>query len=85
MRVRNVLFSIIALAAVNGADPAMGQKGNFVVDGDPGDWAGGPSRQDEYADVVPDTNSTVDVIGFEFGSADVFNVSDTLFTFLFAV
>ena len=34
--------------------------------------------------MVPDTNSTVDVIGFEFGSADVFNVSDTLFTFLFA-
>ena len=33
MRVRNLLFSIVALAAVGGADPAMGQ--NFVVDGDP--------------------------------------------------
>ena len=35
MRVRTLLFSILALAAVGGADPAMGQGGDFVVDGDP--------------------------------------------------
>ena len=53
------------------------------MDGDPGDWSG-PSRFDEYADVVPDTNSTVDLVGYEFGGAGrIFNVSDTLFTFLF--
>ena len=47
------------------------------------DWSGA-SRFDQYADVVPDTNSTVDLVGFEFGGAErVFNVSDTLFTFLF--
>ena len=83
MRVRSLLFSILALAAVDGADPAMGQSGNFTVDGDPMDWPGGPYSFDEYADVIPDTNSTVDLIGYSFGRARVFNVSDTLFTFLF--
>ena len=87
MRVRNVLLSIIALAAVDGADPhAAGaqNRGSFVVDGDPGEW-GGPTGYDEYADVVPDTNSTVDLLGYTFGGAGrVFNAgADTLFTFLF--
>ena len=83
MRVRNVLFSIVALAAVDGADPAMGQKGNFTVDGDPMDW-GGLDRFDERNDVVPDTSSAVDLDGYVFGGGGrVFNVSDTLFTFLF--
>ncbi|MCY3762935.1 MAG: hypothetical protein OXH50_16940 [Gemmatimonadetes bacterium] len=83
MRVRNVLFSMIALVGIHGADPAMGQRGDFTVDGDPMDW-GGPDRFDEYADVAPDTNSTVDLLGYEFGGGGrVFNVSDTLFTFLF--
>ena len=84
LRVRNLLFSIVALAAVGGADMAVAQnRANFVVDGDPMDWRG-VCCYDEYADVVPDTNSTVDVIGYEFGGAGrVFNVSDTLFTFIF--
>ena len=84
MRVRNVLFSIVALAAVGGADPATAQnRGSFVVDGDPMDWGGG-LRVDGRHDVVPDTNSAVDLRQFTFGGGGrVFNVSDTLFTFLF--
>ena len=84
MRVRNVLFSIIALAAVSVPDLATAQnRVTFVVDGDWRDW-GGMCCYDEYADVTPDTNSTVDLLSYEFGGAGrVFNVSDTLFTFLF--
>ena len=85
MRVRNLLFSIIALTVVGGADPqAAGaqNRGSFVVDGDPMDWGG--FRFDERNDVVPDTNRAVDLRGYEFGGGGrVFNVSDTLFTFLF--
>ena len=84
MRVRNVLFSMIALAAVDGADVTTAQnRGTFKVDGDPMDW-GGVCCYDERNDVVPDTNRTVDLRGYEFGGGGrVFNVSDTLFTFLF--
>ena len=90
MRVRNVLWSIIALAAVSVPDAATAQnRATFVVDGDPMDW-GGPDRFDEYADVVPDTNGTVDLLGFEFGGGGrMFRprgenaAPDTLFTFLF--
>ena len=83
MRVRNVLFSIIALAVVGGADLAMGQKGNFAVDGDPGDW-GGPDHFDDRQDVVPDTNSTVDLRGYSLRGATIFRAgADTLVTFLF--
>ena len=91
MRVRKVLFSIVALAAVDGVDVAVAQdRANFVVDGDPMDWPGGPSRLDERNDVVPDTSSAVDLRGYEFGGAGrVFRLNgaeappDTLFTFLF--
>ena len=37
---------------------------------------------DEYADVVPNTNSSVDLLGYEFGGGPIFG-ADTLFTFLF--
>ena len=91
MRVRNVLLSIIALAAVDGADPQAAGAQNrvrFVVDGDWRDW-GGLWGRDEYADVVPDTNSSVDLLGYEFGGSRIFSLRgvdaarDTLFTFLF--
>ena len=91
MRVRNVLFSIIALAAVGGLDLALGQTSlGFTVDGNPEEW-GGP-RVDEYADVVPDTNSAIDLRGFQFCGGCVFypneiavveGAPDTLFAFLF--
>ena len=74
---------LTALTALLLAGPASAQRGNFTVDGDPMDW-GGPSRFDGRNDVVPDTNSTVDLRGYEFGGGGrVFNVADTLFTFLF--
>ena len=84
MRVRNVLFSMIALAVVDGAAIATAQnRSTFRVDGDPMDWGtGGPSRFDRPFDVVPDTNSTVDLNGYEFGGGRIFG-ADTLFTFLF--
>lgn len=85
MRVHNVLFTILAMAAVDTAqaqDPL-----NFKVDGDPMDWRSLANR-DERSDVVPDTNSTVDLRGYEFGGGRIFHLSgedsaDTLFTFLF--
>ena len=55
MRVRIVLFSILALGAIDGPDMAMGQnRSTFTVDGDPMDWGGEWTRSDEYADVIPD-------------------------------
>ena len=83
MRVRNVLFSIIALATVGVTDPAMGQGGDFAVDGDWRDW-GGMCCFDDRHDVVPDTNSTADLRRYEFGGGRIFRTrGDTLFTFLF--
>ena len=91
MRVRNLLFSILALVAVGGAVPHVAGAQvslGFVVDGDPMDWRG-LDRFDEYADVVPDTNSTVDLRGFSLRGASIFWTNgveappDTLFTFLF--
>ena len=91
MRVRNLLFSIVALAAVGGAVPHVAGAQvslGFVVDGDPMDWRGS-DRFDERHDVVPDTNSTVDLRGFSLRRASIFWTNgveappDTLFTFLF--
>ena len=82
MRVRNVLFSMTTLTALLLAGPASAQdRGNFTVDGDPMDW-GGVCCYDERHDVVPDTNSAVDLRGYEFGGGRIFG-ADTLFTFLF--
>ena len=81
MRVRNVLFSMTTLTALLLAGPATAQGGNFTVDGDPMDW-GGMCCFDERNDVVPDTNSTVDLYGYEIGGGRIFG-ADTLFTFLF--
>ena len=82
MRVRNVLFSMTTLTALLLAGPATSQdRGSFTVDGDPMDWRGLASY-DERNDVVPDTNSAVDLDGYEFGGGRIFG-ADTLFTFLF--
>ena len=89
MRVRNVLFSMIALAVAYGADVALAQDSvNFTVDGDPMDWRG-VARYDERHDVVPDTNSAVDLRGYEIGGGRIFwpdgveEEPDTLCAFLF--
>ena len=88
MRVRNVLFSIIALAAVGVPDLATAQDTSaFVVDGNPKEWRG--YGLDSMFDVVPDTNSTVDVDTFTYGYGEyrrpggrVDDPRDKLFAFL---
>lgn len=65
MRVRNVLFSIIALAAITGDEAVAQDRLGFVVDGNPEEWGG--SGLDSIFDVVPDTNSTVDISSFTYG------------------
>ena len=81
MRTRTVQPMLTALTALLLAGPATAQGGNFTVDGDPMDW-GGVCCYDERHDVVPDTNSTVDLRGYEIGGGRIFG-ADTLFTFLF--
>ena len=68
MRVRNVLLSIIALAAVGGHVAAI-DRGAFVVDGDWKDW-GSLGDLDRSWDVIPDTNSAVDIGNYGFGTAE---------------
>ena len=61
MRIWNVLFLMGALAWGQGADVATAQDAvTFAVDGDNRDWGGG-SGFDQFHDVTPDTNSTVDI------------------------
>ena len=68
MRVRNLLFSIIALAAVAGDEAVAQNRAGFVVDGDHSDWGGG-TEYDLRGDVVPDTSRAVDIrlIGYGWG------------------
>ena len=68
MRVRNVLFSIMALVAVDGGQAVAQSRAGFVVDGDRSDW-GGVNEYDPRYDVVPDTSLAVDirVIGYGWG------------------
>ena len=68
MRVRNLLFSIIALAAVESDEAVAQDRVGFVVDGSWKDW-GGFNEMDPWYDVVPDTNTTVDItrIGYGWG------------------
>ena len=82
MRVRNVLLPILLIAVGWVALVTAQNRGTFVVDGDPMDWSG--LRVDGRHDVVPDTNSAVDLRQFTFGGGGrVFTGGDTLFTFLF--
>ena len=82
MRTKTLQLMLTALTALLLAGPGSAQNsGNFTVDGDPMEWSG--LRFDEYADVVPDTSSTVDLLGYSFGDASVYTGGDTLITFLF--
>ena len=81
MRTKTLQPMLTALTALLLAGPATAQGGNFTVDGDPMDW-GGMCCFDERNDVVPDTNSAVDLRGYEIGGGRIFG-GDTLFTFLF--
>ena len=66
----NMLFgSVCAIMSGYGTDTAHAQDTwEFVVDGDWGDWGrGGPSEGDEFYDVTPDTNSSIDIITYGYG------------------
>ena len=74
-----------------GADGALAQdRSGFVVDGDWRDWGrGGPGEGDEFFDVAPDSNNTIDIItyacgtgSFERGGADG-REEQQLFAFIF--
>ena len=85
MRIWNVLFLMGALALGQGADVVSAQdRRNFTVDGDWQDWKH-LGMLDEYYDVIPDTNSTVDIGAYEY-SEGMFGPSGDkrkLFTFIF--
>ena len=82
MRTKTLQLILTALLGLTLATPVLAQNsGNFTVDGDPMEWSG--LRFDERNDVVPDTNSTVDLRGYSFGDASVYTGGDTLITFLF--
>ena len=86
----NLLFgSVCVLVPGYGTDAGHAQdRAGFVVDGDWGDWGrGGPGEGDEFYDVVPDTNSSVDIIAYGYGLGS-FNGGDAngtgkLFAFIF--
>ena len=86
----NLLFgSLCVLVPGYGTDAAHAQdRAGFVVDGDWGDWGrGGPGEGDEFYDVVPDTNSSVDIITYGYGlgsfSGGEANGTGKLFAFIF--
>ena len=82
MRTKTLQLMLTGLLGLPLVIPALAQDtGNFTVDGDPVDWS--LLRYDERNDVVPDTNSAVDLRGYRFGAAGVFTGGDTLITFLF--
>lgn len=65
MRVRNLLFLMAGVALTDG-DVAIAQTA-FAVDGDWRDWGRWPDEFDRSRDVIPDTNSTVDIRRYEIG------------------
>ena len=70
MRVWNMLFLVGTVALSNGTQVATAQNlMTFTVDGDPGDWgrSGHLSSLDDPFDVIPDTNSTVDIRQYGYG------------------
>ncbi len=90
MPTKKLQLMLTALLALILMGSALAQDAvNFVVDGDPEDWGGGPGRYDGRHDVIPVTNSTVDLRGFEFCGSCPFHLNgineapDTLFAFLF--
>ena len=86
MRTKTFQLMLTALLALVLTGSASAQDAvNFVVDGDLREW--GVGRFDGRHDVVPDTNSTVDIRGFEFCGSCPFHLNgiseapDTLFAF----
>ena len=72
MRVRNLLFLVGVAAALGlGGDQATAQHrfDPFVVDGDWRDW-GHLGSTDALKDVIPDTNSTVDIVAYSYAGVD---------------
>ena len=61
---------LCALALGGGTGVAHGQDASsFAVDGDWRDW-GHVGTSDKGGDVIPDTNSTVDIIGYSYQGVD---------------
>ncbi len=86
----NMLFgSVCAIMSGYGTGTAHAQDvSGFVVDGDWGDWGGGgPGEGDEFYDVTPDTNSSIDIIAYGYGLGsfrrDDANGTENLFAFIF--
>ena len=85
----NMLFVSVCALMGYGTDTAHAQDtSGFVVDGDWGDWGrGGPGEGDQFFDVVPDTNSSIDIITYGYGLGsfrrDETNGTEMLFAFIF--
>ncbi len=68
--VRNVLFGwLCVLVWGYGTEAAYAQDASsFAVDGDWRDWGrSGPGEGDEFYDVAPDSNSSIDIITYAYG------------------
>ena len=57
-----ILLAVVAWSGASAQDVLL-----FTVDGDPEDWMGGGGYGEEIYDVVPDTNSTVDLAFHDYG------------------
>ena len=86
----NLLFASVCLLVPGyGTDAVHAQdRSGFVVDGDWRDWGGGgPGDGDEFYDVVPDTNSSIDIITYGYGVGsfrrDEAEGTEKLFAFIF--
>ena len=73
----------LACALGFGANGTLAQdRSAFVVDGDWRDWGGGgPGEGDEFFDVAPDSNSTIDIITYGYGLGTF--EDQALFAFIF--
>lgn len=69
------------------ADGALGQdRSGFVVDGDWRDWGrSGPGEGDEFFDVAPDSNGSIDIITYAYGTGSFERGGEVeqLFAFIF--
>ena len=78
----NVLFIVVlALLLEYGEDTAFAQGENFVVDGNPRDWLG-LGNFDRRHDVAPDSNNSIDIRKYGFGTGYYVPQFSFIFKFL---
>lgn len=81
-----ILLALVCVLGY-GTDGAGAQdRSGFVVDGDWRDWGdGGPGEGDEFFDVAPDSNDTIDIIAYAYGvgSFERDGGDEQLFAFIF--